>query len=145
MHIRKACIEDALSILEWRNDETTRMNSFDHEIIAEENHIRWFKNKLSDKSCHFFILEDEEGPAGCVRVDVIKDVGEVSYMIAPGRRGKGYGTKCLSLMEEEFKKTDVKSLVGFVIGQNLASAKCFENNDYVKMSAGDVNCFIKNI
>lgn len=145
MHLRKAGIDDALSILEWRNDETARMNSFSHEIISEETHISWFKKKLSDKSCHFFILEDDKGPAGCVRVNVSRDVGEVSYMIAPDRRGKGYGTKCLSLMEEEISKVDVKTLVGFVIGENVASAKCFENNSYIKMSAGDVDCFIKNI
>jgi len=145
MHLRKADMDDALLVLEWRNDETARMNSFNHEVISKEDHIRWFKKKLTDESCRFFILEDEEGPAGCVRVDVIKDVGEVSQMIAPDRRGKGYGTISMSLMEKELKKTSVKTLVGFVAGENLASAKCCINNGYVKLSAGDVDCFIKNI
>ncbi|PWT26280.1 hypothetical protein CPT75_03655 [Butyrivibrio fibrisolvens] len=145
MHLRKADMDDALLVLEWRNDEKARMNSFNHEVISKEDHIRWFKKKLIDESCRFFILEDEEGPAGCVRVDVIKDVGEVSYMIAPERRGRGYGTKSLKLAEEELHNSEIKTMAGFVIGENHASAKCFENNRYAKLSAGDIYCYIKNI
>lgn len=145
MHLRKADIDDALSVLEWRNDETTRMNSFGHDVISKETHISWFKKKLSDKSCHFFILEDDKGPAGCVRVDVTNDIGEVSQMIAPDRRGMGYGTISMSLMEEELKKTDVKTLVGLVTGVNAASAKCCIKNGYTRLTAGDVDVFVKNI
>lgn len=145
MNLRKAQLEDALLVLEWRNDETSRKNSFNQEVISQETHLNWFKKKLSDESCLFYILEDEEGPAGCIRLDVTKDIGEISSMIEPSRRGKGYGTIIMSLMEKEAKKAGLKTLVGFVSSSNPASAKCCENNDYVKLVAGDIDLYIKNI
>ncbi len=145
MLLRKAQMEDALNALEWRNDETTRMNSFNHEIIKREDHLEWFRRKLNDKACFLYILEDEEGPSGSVRIDITGEVGEISYMIAPEKRGMGYGSEILGLLEKEITATGVKTLVGFVEKDNKASGRCFEKNAYTKLTAGDINCFIKNI
>ena len=145
MLLRKAQMEDAIKALEWRNDETTRMNSFNHEIIRKEDHLEWFKRKLDDKACLLYILEDEEGPSGSIRIDLSGEIGEISYMIAPEKRGKGYGTEILGLVEKEIADTKLKTLVGFVEKDNNASGRCFEKNAYTKLSAGMINCFIKNI
>lgn len=145
MLLRKAQMEDALKALEWRNDETTRKNSFNHELITEDDHIKWFEKKLSDTSCMMYILDDEEMPSGSIRVDIAGDVGEISYMIAPEKRGKGYGALVLGLLEKELKGQKIRTLVGFVNEDNVASAKCFEKNGYIRLNAGGIYCFIKNI
>lgn len=145
MLLRKAQMEDALKALEWRNDETTRMNSFNHEIITEDAHLAWFKRKLEDKTCQLYILEDDEEPSGSIRIDIDGEIGEISYMIAPGKRGRGYGPAILELLEKEASTAGIKTLVGFVDKNNKASARCFEKNGYTMLTAGDIYCFIKNI
>ena len=145
MLLRKAQMKDALKALEWRNDETTRMNSFNHEIISEDAHMVWFKRKLEDQACQLYILEDEEAPSGSVRIDIAGDIGEISYMIAPEKRGRGYGPAILELLEREMTASGIKTLVGFVDKKNKASARCFEKNGYTMLTAGDTYCFIKNI
>ncbi len=145
MHLRKAILDDALMVLEWRNDEITRKNSFNHEIIDTKSHINWFKKKLNDNSCFMFILEDENEPVGNIRVDLKKNVGEISYMIDPKMRGRGYGTIIIGLVEGEIIKLGIRTLVAFVRVENSASARCFDKNGYIKLNAGDIDCYIKDI
>ena len=150
MQLRRATMDDALDVLAWRNDETTRKNSFNQEEISEENHLKWFKRKLDDNSCLMFILEDQDCPVGSIRLDITDDIGEISYMIAPDQRGRGLGKEILKLIEsrQELDGCEtghrIQSLVGFVNEDNVASAKCFENNGYTKLVAGDIACYIKN-
>ncbi len=143
MKLRKAQMEDALEVLRWRNDESTRKNSFNHDEISEESHLNWFKTKLEDRKCFMFILEDDSKPVGSVRVDVVDETGEISYMIAPESRGKGYGNAALELLNMEKDIEELRALVGFVDTTNTASAKCFEKNGYSKLYAGNINCYIK--
>ena len=35
------------TILEWRNDEITRKNSINQEIVSKEDHKKWLSNQLS--------------------------------------------------------------------------------------------------
>ncbi|SFC17087.1 GNAT family N-acetyltransferase [Butyrivibrio sp. YAB3001] len=145
MQLRNAVIDDAEFILEIRNDESTRRNSFSKEEISFENHIKWYKKKLSDPDCFLYILEDGEKRIGNIRVDMNGDkgkVGEISYMIAPAFRGQGYGSVILGLLEQQMKEK-VKVLIGFVLSENKASMKCFENNGYLKMPTGPVTCYLK--
>ena len=66
-------------------------------------------------------------------------------MIAPEKRGKGYGTVILNLLEKELNDSGLKTLVGFVEKGNAASSRCFEKNAYTRLNAGEIECFIKNI
>ena len=142
MILRKADIEDAASILEWRNDESTRAASFSKDVIQWEDHIKWYEKKLSDENCLMFIAEDEGRSVGSLRIDINGNVGEISYMVAPAMRGKGYGTGILELSEKELPDC-ISALVGLVRKENQPSLKCFENNGYVKLNADTSVCFIK--
>ena len=151
MFLRPATMDDALSVLEWRNDETTRNNSFTKAIISKEDHLNWFKRKIEDGNCLMFILEDDGRAVGNVRLDITDDIGEISYMIAPDERGKGLGKKALELLRDTKEVSSMvdsqklRSLVGFVNEGNIASAKCFEDNGYSRINAGDIRCYIKNL
>lgn len=141
-YLRKATIDDARIILEWRNDPLTRENSFTNDLIDPETHIKWFSSKLSDENCSMFIMMDDMERVGQLRIDMVDGIGEISYMIAPDKRKMGYGKEIIKLVEEVIG-SNVKVLVGFVKNGNEASKKCFIVNDFSEFGAGDTVCYMK--
>ena len=142
--LRKAKMDDAMDIFLWRNDESTRRNSFSKNIIDYDSHLKWLEGKLSDPSCLMFILEDDERKVGNIRIDIDNKEGEISYMIAPDSRGKGYGKLILSLVEKTLPQ-DVKTLTALVLKDNAASGKCFLTNGYQVSDYGEVLRYHKDI
>ncbi len=152
MHLRKATIDDAKFMLDMRNDEVTRKNSFNQDIISYDSHVEWVKRKLSDDDCLMLVLMDSDEKIGSIRLDIAGDnseIGEISYMIDPDKRGRGYGKAILELIEtyanEEADNLKLKTLVGFVKNDNAGSARCFEDNGYTRLVAGDILCYMKVI
>lgn len=143
MYLRKTTIDDAKMILDWRNDEITRKNSFSKNVISMDEHVKWLTRKLADNSCMMFILVDSDEPVGSIRVDIQKKTGEVSYMIAPSKRGMGYGTAILGLLEE--KTAGLTTLLGLVREDNKASGICFEKNGYDSFMGEKMVCYVKNL
>ncbi|WP_051233626.1 GNAT family N-acetyltransferase [Butyrivibrio sp. NC3005] len=144
MNLKKATINDARDILDWRNDKDTRENSFSNEIIDYESHIKWFEKKLSDNNCRMFILIDNNEKIGQIRVDINNKIGEISYMISPKYRGKGYGSKIVDLIEKELIG-EVKVLTALVKSTNKSSQKIFLKNEYVEFDGQTVKSYIKII
>ena len=145
IYLRKATIEDARDILAWRNDPTTRENSFSRDEIDMETHMKWFQNKLMHEDrCLMLVLMEDDVKLGNVRVDINNHIGEISYMISPVFRGNGYGKKILQFLEKKLP-LGVKTLVGFTTKENIASGKCFLANGYTEFAAGGVKCFIKDL
>lgn len=142
LFLRKADINDADIILQWRNDILTRNSSFSKELIDFDTHRKWFDNKLSDDNCFMYILMDGTERVGQIRIDKIKEVGEISYMIAPHKRGMGYGKKMIELIQG-MVPSNIKALTGIVENSNEASKKCFRNNHYSEFSAKDITCYVK--
>lgn len=140
--LREATMEDAETVLAWRNDKQTRDNSFTKDEIDLKSHLEWYRRKLNDDNCFLYILMAGEERVGQVRIDRINDLGEISYMIAPGKRGLGYGKKIIELCEE-VPNGGVKALAGLVEKHNMASIKCFRANDYTEIAGGEMNCYIK--
>lgn len=145
--LREATIEDAEDVLRWRNDPKTRENSFNKEMIDLKSHLSWFEKKLKQKDCLMFIMMDDGQKVGNIRLDVTEGVGEISYMIAPEYRGKGYGRKILILLEAKLNDlgADVKTLTAFVLKDNIASMRCFMDNGYTGEDAGDSFCYSKTL
>ena len=142
--LRPATIEDAEIILEWRNDEETRHNSFSKDRIDLETHKKWFKSKLEDRNCFLFMMEMDGERVGQIRLDRVDDVGEISYTIAPDMRGHGFGKRILSLIEENVPE-GICVIMGMVEEHNIASKKCFMSNGFAEFFGGGISCFIKNI
>ncbi|MBQ8031410.1 MAG: GNAT family N-acetyltransferase [Butyrivibrio sp.] len=142
--LRRATMEDALDILRWRNDETSRANSFTKDVIDLDSHKKWLSKKLSQKDCHMFIMMDGQDKVGNIRVDVTDDAGEISYLIAPEKRGRGYGKKIIALIEKEMPD-EVKTLMGLTLKTNDASGRCFLASGYTASDAEDALCYSKRI
>jgi spore coat polysaccharide biosynthesis protein SpsF len=149
IYLRPATIEDAEDILRWRNDPSTRENSFTKGEISLASHINWLTKKLANPDCHIFIMMDGKAKVGNIRVDVTEGVGEISYMIAPECRGKGYGKKIIGMVEDALRSSGgssvVKTLTAFTLKDNEASAKCFLANGYSYEDAEDSYCFSKSL
>ena len=147
IYLRKATIDDAEDILKWRNDPTTRKNSFTKNEISFVSHMNWFGKKMANPNCYIFMLVDDDKKVGNIRVDVTDDVGEISYMIAPEARGKGYGKKIIALVEDKLRNTEtgIKTLTAFTLKDNVASGRCFQVNGYNCEDAGDSYCYSKSI
>jgi len=142
LSLRKANMDDALDILKWRNDEKSIDGSFSKEKIAIPQHMEWYKKKLASDKCHMFILEEDGEKAGLVRVDQEGNVGELSIMIAPEKRGRGFGNEIMALVEKHLPE-GVNALVGFVLPDNHPSRKMYLANGYNEFIAGDITCYIK--
>lgn len=144
LSLRNATMGDAMDIMKWRNDEQSRQNSFNKDIIRIPEHLEWYKKRMGDENCHLFILEDDNVSAGYIRIDCDRDFGEISYIIAPEKRGQGLGKEILALLEKKLPE-GVNGLIGFTLPGNEGSRKCFEYNEYSEFTAGDVICFVKRI
>lgn len=127
MILREAIFDDWKIILDWRNDPTTRENSFNTEEVSELAHQQWFTNSLSNKKRKIYILEDNLTPVGSIRSDIL-DTGEylLSWSIAPNQRGKGYGTKIL----KTYLKDRTGEFIAEIKPENIASIKMVINNDF---------------
>ena len=144
LRLRPAGPKDRDLILAWRNDSEARANSFSGDHITPEAHEAWYAKRLADPACRLFILTEGETPVGHIRIDLVKDAGEISYLIAPEARGKGYGKAILSLLEQEVPE-GLHTLMGMVKGENEASRKCFAANDYAEFFGGGICVFLKHL
>lgn len=100
LQFRLAHLEDADWLLELRNDPVTRLNSRNHSAISPQEHAQWFESLLADinNSSLLYIAElkslgnDSSIKLGSIRLDKKGgDLSELSYIVAPLHRGKGWG------------------------------------------------------
>jgi spore coat polysaccharide biosynthesis protein SpsF len=130
---RKATFTDMDLIFKWANDPENRVNSFNTNLINYEEHKKWFKEKLESKNTLFFIFQDNDLEIGFMRIEIENNTGTVNYSIAKEFRGKGYGSKMLSLLEIELKNyPEIKSIKAFVKLDNEFSAKIFRRLNYME-------------
>lgn len=118
----------------WANDTNVRQNSFQTAPIPYEDHEKWLKLHLNDDTCIFYILMVDDKPIGQIRLTTVGGFAEINYSIDTLWRGKGYGGEMIRLVVEEVKRNypSIKILTAKVKPGNIPSAKCFENNNFVK-------------
>ena len=149
LFLRNATIEDAQDIFNWRNDPDTRANSFNKDELDFESHMLWFGKRLGRENTLMYILMNGKTKVGNIRIDIEGTTGEISYMIAPEARGKGYGKKILTLLEKTLSESEagerINRLSGSVLKGNRASCRCFIANGYVQSEEEDSYCFTKEI
>lgn len=148
--LRRVTESDKERLFVWANDPVTREQSFSQETISWEKHCAWFAQKMQDRSCFHYILEADNEPVGVLRLDCCETAydkldgntdafavtGEnayrISYSVAPGQRGHGYGKKILQLAEYHavMDIPDCAVLLGEVKAGNTASLRCFESRGF---------------
>lgn len=151
MKLRTATKNDWKILLDWRNDQLTRENSFNQSEISEQDHMKWFLHSLSDEMSQIYIMEDNGVPIGTIRssmMDIYTSTNRLSWTISPDHRGKNYG----SIMLQEFLKNRTGKFIAEIKESNIASINMVKRNGFkflptdITMSDGDVDflTFYKN-
>jgi RimJ/RimL family protein N-acetyltransferase len=127
MQLRKATHDDWKILLDWRNDPTTRENSFEIGEVSEQTHKLWFNDSLLNSYREIYILEDNTIPVGSIRSDNVSiNTCILSWSIAPNQRGNGYGTKILEL----FLQDKTGNFIAEIKPENIASIKMVQKNGF---------------
>lgn len=140
MRLRPARKEDVRLLWEWANDAAVREASFTSEPIPWQRHEQWFDQKLSDPGCLIFIgVDDRDRPVGQVRLDeTVAGEAEIDVSIEPSRRGKGYGSRLISLVLQEMERvSQIRTFHAWVKPQNSRSGRAFENAGFVQAGCAD--------
>lgn len=128
----------------WANDSECRKNSLNTSEITYQEHCIWFDKKLSDESCFMYLYFVEGKPAGQIRIETEKDISIISYSIAKEYRGKGHGSRMISMVEDEVRGK-LRCLHAIVKKENIASQNIFEKNGYVQSEIPEGWLFEKKI
>jgi len=120
--------EDCKLIWTLSNDGQARKASFYESLIPWDEHVQWFKSKLTDPSHYFYIIMDRyEKPIGQIRFSVESGKGIVSFSIAREFRGLGLSARCLRLGTQRFfLDSGVSEIMAFVKADNEVSLRVFQ-------------------
>ncbi|MEJ8756750.1 UDP-2,4-diacetamido-2,4,6-trideoxy-beta-L-altropyranose hydrolase [Pontibacter sp. H259] len=123
--LREATITDLHLVFDWNNDPEVRQRSFNPEPILLENHTRWFKAKLEDATCKFYIAEVAGTPAAQIRFDIKGDEATISYLVSRDFRGKGIAHVVLIKGLNKFKTESkgINLVIGLAQRENIASVR----------------------
>ena len=144
MKVRQATYDDAIDILDWRNDEHTRAMSKDSDVVDKDRHLAWFNSAISDPRRLILIGELCQNKIGMVRFDYKRGSWGVSINLSPSMRGRGYGftllEKGITLLRD---MGNMEEIFAEVRAENISSMKMFEqcgfaifkkDDDYFYMS-----------
>ncbi|MFX3636806.1 MAG: N-acetyltransferase family protein [Candidatus Pristimantibacillus sp.] len=137
MIFRDAEFNDCEWILNCRNDDETRSQSFSSHQITLEEHENWFSKSLSMDSRKILIVEIHDERVCMVRLDEISATeAEISINIAPQYRGRGLGSVIVreSSRQALLWKSGLLVITAFVKQSNKASLKCFANAGYEQIN-----------
>ena len=147
IEIRKAVFADAYQIWRLANSRTVRENAFNSKAIPLDEHIKWYRYKLSSSDCIIRVLEYNSVLSAIIRYDRInKSYIEIDFAVIDSLRGKGLGTEILkSTMAIAVQDLSVDCLRGTVLKKNGPSQKSFLKAGFKKVSESNIHghdCYI---
>ena len=138
LRLRPATLDDAKTLLDWRNDLETRAQSLRSDAVTPDEHALWLAAALVDPDLRLYVAECEGEPVGTGRLDFLAlfkagterlertPAARLSITIAPARRGVGHGSTLVHALVAEaialnravatalIKATNARSLSAFV-------------------------------
>ena len=122
--LRKVTFQDAQILFEWRNDPETRKASRNTDEVLIENHKTWLAGSLQNKERQLYIVEKDSVPIGMVRADYDRenDCYELTWMVSPHFRGKGWGKHIVALLANRMNS----QITAQIRTYNIASQKIAE-------------------
>lgn len=134
IRLRPATEIDGPMILSWRNDPLSRQFSFQTKPIDLDHHMQWWKASLLNPTRTILVLENEAGQGiGSLRKDKLP-TGEIelSWMIAPEHRGKGFGSYMLNLGLSD----ETARYIARIKPENKASCRMVEKLGFSEIQPG---------
>lgn len=110
-------------VLEWRNSARVRTRMIDQSVIPLDGHMRWMDGLRGRNDCAYYLVYDDEAPAGVVDFTSIdRDKGEAHwgfYLASGNRPGFGvigclaldhcFGTLGFSVLRSQVLRSNLKS------------------------------------
>lgn len=134
--LRQARMEDAESLLSWRNADINRLPSFDPTPISLDCHLAWLQTIIENPRRVLLIGEDRGVPVGVLRYDIGDTEADVSIYLVPGHHGRGLGEQLLSAGTNWLKenKPAIARVRARIKADNLRSQAAFRTAGYVSES-----------
>jgi len=139
--VRPARPDDADALLSWRNDPTTRTNSFDERPIDRDRHLAWLRGRLADPRTRIYVGLADGIECGTVRFEPRNEgLAEVSITLDPRFRGKGLAAELLRVGLQNYRdECGPSRVIARVKAGNIASLRAFERAGYRRVrSAADL-------
>ncbi len=131
-------MEDAETIMEWRNDPTT-LRMFYHSTPKKmpEFYDEYIKAYFSEPQCPaVFAMEGDERIAFLrfcsydAYAHADNSIVDISINVPPEKRHKGIGTRVLQAASEYLRKKEVAGVMAEIKEENVASIRAFERAGY---------------
>ena len=160
--LRKATMDDAKLLFQWKNDPETIANSITKRGVTMEEHMNWLGKVVDNPKRQLYILEIDQVPVGQLRLDIeyLERAGdavtlggdkqvtaitaEISYGLAAEHRGKGLGKILLEQAELIAQVYGFDQLTAEVLPHNLASQKLFKKLGYVEEQKENLYVYTKS-
>ena len=126
--IRRTKPQDVDLYYNWINEIEVREQSFSSRFVDFEDHIDWFRKKLSDDNCLMFVGELANVPVGQVRFEnnLTDKNSVIGISIDKNSRGKGVSTELLVQSSNYFLKTFPEyTITAYIKEDNLKSISAF--------------------
>jgi len=135
--IRMATLADSEKLFGWRNHSSIREVSRNTDVIAWQDHQKWFASILADSKKWLLIGEDTGSPIGVVRFDAQNDGAEVSIYLVPEKTSSGLGQNLLRSAEHWLAANhpEIHKIRAHVLGTNERSLRFFPRAGYQIESA----------
>ena len=123
--LHEATMNDAARLYAWRMDPSTAEFSFHGPPTTFKGHCEWLEKKLAQRpQVRIWIAVDTERTAtvGTVRLERHNDTEEISLIVDPRQRGRGYA---YFLIQQGAAQRSVERVVARVKPHNYASLRAF--------------------
>ena len=141
--VKLAAEDDMMDVFKLSNDPVVRENSFSRDPIPIDEHIKWFKNKISTKACTFYIIRDKVGELiGYSRFDkeLQADVLVLTIHLSSKYRGKGIGARIIKETSSMvLNAKECREVVAYVKEGNHISLRSFLKAGYKVSGNGNIN------
>lgn len=124
--------EDAKLIMEWRNDDDTRKNSFNQEVKEWDKFKNEFYNNYFNNIPLFAVMNNQKIAFISFLYTDNNDTLKIGINLDPNYRGKGLSTDIIKLSINYIKQQypDIKSIIADIKEFNIPSIKTFTNADF---------------
>ena len=137
--LRPATFADSDVMFFWQQDVSTRQYARNTEAPSHEQHESWLKKKLNDPNCLFNVMTVGNEPVGVLRFDRVansENTFEISILVSPAYRKKGYASAALRLSRLLFPNLEFYAEVH---SDNQVSHQLFLSTGFVFDKTGYFN------
>lgn len=131
--LRRATMDDAITLYAWRNDSTTRAMFRNSGEVSWREHRAWLRDVFEDLNRILWVAERDSILVGTARLDRNGDEVEVSVTVAPEARGDGVGTEIIrQATAAGLHMPGVNCVVARIKIENTASIRAFAKVGYTE-------------